>query len=68
MLEELESMASLSPILKMVGVLRAADMYWNPDRLNLFLFLIEYRYLFFLHLTITKVFQRFVHRIDALFK
>jgi hypothetical protein len=32
MLEELESMAFLSPLLKMVGVLRAADMYWNPDR------------------------------------
>ncbi len=38
MLEELESMASLSLLLKMVGVLRAADMYWNPDRLNYFCF------------------------------
>ena len=57
MLEELESMASLSPLLKMVGVLRAADMYWNPDRLNLFLFLIEYMYLFFLHATFVYGYQ-----------
>jgi hypothetical protein len=45
----------------------------ESGQVKLFLFLIEYRCLFFLHATyrtctITKVFQRFVHRIDALFE
>ncbi len=65
MLEELESMASLSPLLKMVGVLRAADMYWNPDRLNYFCFWLytctgTWSSYMPPTCTITKVFQRYV--------